>query len=180
MKKLSQRYLLLAPLLLILLPGLTVQAQNSDSKAPSAFGAPQSSGEKYLLRMLKVIDQVGVIIPGQGFKSIKLGETREQLVTRWGKPEQANRKGVQYQLDPKTSVQFIGKRKIDSILIFGRAGSLARVDNGVRFGMSPGRVLETFNATPDKRTNTRIRYKKLGIELFFEQQTLYKITVFSP
>jgi len=173
MSKRSLRYLTLAPLLLALFAGIPAQAQT-----PGFNSAPQSSGEKYLLRMLKVIDQIGVIIPGQGFKSVKLGDTREQLTTRWGKPEQANRKGVQYQLDPKTSVQFFGKNVIKSISVFGRSGSLARIDNGIVFGMSPAQVLETFNATPDKRSNTRIRYKKLGIELFFEQQTLYKITVF--
>jgi len=179
MNKFIQRYLHLAPLLLLLISGSAVQAQDSTGAA-SGFGTPQSSGEKYLLRMLKVIDQIGVILPGQGFKSIKLGDTREKLISRWGKPEQANRKGLQYQLDPKTSVQFIGKKRIDTILVFGRSGSLARINNGVVFGMSPAQVLETFNAIPDKRSDTRIRYKKLGIELFFEQLALYKIAVFSP
>lgn len=184
MNRRSQRYLILLPVLLALFVGLPAQAQtpaqNSATKAAGLMGTPQSSGEKYLLRMLKVIDQVGVILPGEGFKSIKLGDSREQLLARWGKPEQAKRKGVQYLLDPTTRVQFIGRKKIESILVFGRTGSLVRVNNGVAFGMSAEQVLEMFDTPPDKHTNTRLRYKKLGIELFFEQQMLYKIAVFTP
>ena len=139
-----------------------------------------SDGEQAVIKLILILDQVGVIIPGTGFKSFQLGQTREQLIKLWGKPQQATRKILQYQLDPKTVIQFHGKKAIETIAVIGQYGSMARVDNGVVFGMTPGQVMEFFDTTPDRRNDNKVRYKNLGIEFYFENQALVKIVVFAP
>ncbi len=110
--------------------------------------------EKQVLKahVLEIVDKVGIIIPGGGFKNITLGDPVEKLIQRWGRPTNVNRKGtLSYQLSYKTTVHFLVKNdSIDTIAVNGRVGSLAHVNNGVVFGMTQGQVLAQFQATPDK------------------------------
>ncbi len=149
-----------------------------------AFAAEITSSQErdaVITRLLEIIDQVGIIIPGEGFKSIKLGDPFEKLVRLWGKPKSVNRKGtVSYLLSHKTVIHFSGKKSIETIVVVGKAGSLAHVNNGVVFGMTQGQVLAQFSATPDKHKRDLIRYKDLGIELGFKSGTLAEIAVFKP
>lgn len=147
---------------------------------PATNQNPLGDGEQAIIKLLEVIDQVGIIIPGKGFKSFQLGQTREQLVKLWGTPQQSTRKILQYQLDARTVIQFHGKKSIDSIAIIGQYGSMARVENGIVFGMTPGQVMEFFDASPDRKKDQYVRYKKAGIEFFFQNQALVKIIVFVP
>ena len=155
----------------------TNQLTTLPTTPPDAQKAP-SNEEQAIINLLKIIDQVGVILPGAGFKSFKLGQTREQLVKLWGNPQQATRKVLQYQLDRNTVIQFHGKKIIESIAVIGQFGSVARVENGIVFGMTPAQVIEFFDVEPDKKNKTTLRYKNLGIEFFFKNQTLIKIVVF--
>lgn len=139
-----------------------------------------SSNEQMMLRMFDIIDKIGIIIPGQGFKSIKIGDSRGRLIQLLGQPQQASKKALQYQLGPKTVLQFLGKKQIDEIIIYGGPGSLAHVNNGVLFGMSPAQTVELFKSAPDKQGGEAIRYDDLGIELFFEKLALFKIRVYAP
>lgn len=160
---------------------LAAQETTPEAKAKVAITQQQpSDGEQAVITLLKVLDQVGIIIPGIGFKSFQLGQTREQLIKLWGKPQQATRKILQYQLDSKTVIQFHGKKTIKNIAVIGRYGSMARVDNGVAFSMTPDQVMEFFDTRPDKNDNKKVRYKNLGIEFYFENQALVKINVFAP
>lgn len=149
------------------------------AKAATTLQLP-SDEEQAVIKLIKILDQVGVIIPGTGFKSFQLGQTREQLIKLWGKPQQATRKILQYQLDAKTVIQFQGKKSIETIAVIGQYGSMARVDNGVVFGMSPGQVMEFFDTTPDRKNDKKMRYKNLGIEFYFKNQALAQIVVFIP
>ena len=83
-------------------------------------------------------------------------------------------------LSHKTVIHFAGKKNIVTIVVVGKAGSLAHVNNGVVFGMTQGQVLAQFSATPDKHTRKVIRYKNLGIELGFPSGTLAEIAIFRP
>ena len=162
----------------------TVAAQETPQQPipttkPTAAQTQPSAGEQAVITLLKKLDQVGVIIPGKGFKSFQLGQTREQLISLWGKPQQATRKILQYQLDTRTVIQFHGKKIIESIAIIGQSGSMARVNNGIGFGMTPGQVMEFFDSPPDKQNDKIVRYKRLGIEFLFESQALRKIVVFA-
>lgn len=133
-------------------------------------------------RVLEVLDQVGVIIPGKGFNSIHLGQPLTQLVALWGEPKKIDKRNgfLAYQLDEKTVIQFFGKKWIQKIVITGLPGSLARVNNGVVFGMSPIQVLHRFNAAPNKKTDKTIRYSDQGIVLSFDKLSLREIEVFKP
>lgn len=135
-----------------------------------------------LYHLLDIIDQIGIIIPGKGFKSIQLGDPIEKLIRLWGKPKSINRKGtLSYLLSQKTTIHFVGKKqRIETIVIIGKVGSLAHINNGIAFGMSQGQVLTQFNATPDKHNRKIIRYKALGIELGFKSGVLAEIAIFEP
>jgi len=151
----------------------------------SANAAKTSTDEQskaVLTRLLKIVDQVGIIIPGEGFKSIKLGDSAEKLVQLWGQPKSTNRKGtLSYLLSNKTIIHFLIKKGyIDTIAVVGKTGSLAHVNNGVVFGMTQGQVLAQFSATPDKHKPEVIRYKALGIELGFRTGKLAEIAIFEP
>lgn len=152
--------------------------------ATPAFAAGNTSArdhEVILTHILEVIDLVGVIIPGEGFKSIKLGDPFEKLIRLWGQPKSVNRKGtLSYLLSQKTVIHFQGNKGIETIVVIGKPGSLAHVNNGVVFGMTQGQVLAQFSATPDKHTRKVIRYKRLGIELGFPSGTLAEIAIFKP
>ncbi len=142
---------------------------------------PSQDRDAIIIRLLEIIDQVGIIIPGKGFKSIKLGDPFEKLIRLWGKPKSVNRKGtISYLLSHKTVIHFSGKKSIETIVVVGKAGSLAHVNNGVVFGMTPGQVLAQFGATPDKHKPDLIRYKDLGIELGFKSGALAEIAIFKP
>lgn len=164
---------------------VTVSAQETTQQPvqatkPITNQALPSDEEQAVIKLLKIIDQVGVIIPGIGFKSFQLGQTREQLIKLWGKPQQATRKILQYQMDTRTVIQFHGKKAIESIAIIGQYGSMARVENGIVFGMTPGQVMEFFDKKPDRKNDEKVRYKNLGIEFYFTNQALAKIVVFVP
>ena len=135
-----------------------------------------------LAHILETIDQVGIIIPGEGFKSIQLGDSVDELIKIWGQPGNVNRKGtLSYQLSINTVVHFVvNKDRIKTIAVVGKPGSMTRIDNGVRFGMTQGQVLAQFIATPDKQKPQLIRYKALGIELGFSSNTLTEIAIFKP
>jgi hypothetical protein len=153
--------------------------------APQAVAtATKSEIEKQILitHLLEIIDKVGIIIPGEGFKSIKLGEPVEKLIRLWGRPKSINRKGtLSYLLSYKTTIHFLVKKdRIDTIAVNGRTGSLAHVNNGIVFGMTQGQVLAQFGVTPDKVKKNLIRYKKLGIELGFDSNRLTEIGIFKP
>jgi hypothetical protein len=154
---------------------------------PALSAENQSEQEKQaiLLHILEIIDQVGIIIPGKGFKSIKLGDPVEKLIQLWGQPKIINRNGtLSYQLSTKTVIHFlIKKNRIGSIAMVGKPGSLARINNGVRFGMTQEQVLAQFSTTappPDKHKPDLIRYKALGIELGFSSNQLTEIAIFRP
>jgi len=156
-----------------------IKQQTIPTTKPVSTQTQPSTGEQAVITLLKMLDQVGVIIPGKGFKSFQLGQTREQLIKLWGKPQQSTRKILQYQLDTRTVIQFHGKKIIESIAIIGQFGSMARVNNGIGFGMTPGQVMEFFDSPPDKKNDEIVRYKRLGIEFLFENQALRKVIVFS-
>jgi hypothetical protein len=149
----------------------------------SATGA-KSELEKQLIltHLLEIVDKVGIVIPGEGFKNIKLGEPVEKLLRLWGRPKSVNSKGtLSYQLSFKTTIHFLVKENhIDTIAINGRVGSLAHINNGVVFGMTQGQVRALFNATPDKVKQNLLRYKSLGIELGFDSNRLTEIAIFKP
>jgi len=152
----------------------------SPSPAYSAGVSPSKENDVILVHLLGIIDQLG-IIPGEGFKSIKLGDSYEKLVQLWGQPKAINKKGtVSYLLSAKTTIHFSGKKNIENIVVIGKPGSLARINNGVVFGMPQGQVIAQFDARPDKQTPERIRYKTRGIELGFKSGTLTEISIFSP
>jgi hypothetical protein len=142
----------------------------------------EQNKQAILAYILETIDKVGIIIPGKGFKSIKLGDEAEKLIQLWGPPKTINRKGtLSYQLSAKTVVHFLVKKgSIRSIAVVGKPGSLARINNGVIFGMNREQVLVQFSASPDKQNPQLIRYKALGVELAFESGRLTEIAIFTP
>jgi hypothetical protein len=152
---------------------------------PALSAGINSEQEKQVIlaHILETIDQVGIIIPGKGFKSIQLGDSVDKLIELWGQPGNINRKGtLSYQLSINTVVHFlINKGRIKTIAVLGKPGSMTRINNGVRFGMPQGQVLAQFNnVTPDKQKPQLIRYKALGIELGFSSNILTEIAVFKP
>jgi len=169
--------------LLLLTTLQTASAQQAPSQSTSSgrispIPDTLSDEQAAIINVLKVLDQVGVILPGKGFKSIQLGQTREQLVRAWGHPQQASRKAIQYQLDSRTVIQFVGRKTIDKIIVIGQPGSVARLENGVTFGMTPSQVTGLFDTQPDKQKNKLVRYKTLGIDFEFQQQILSRIIVY--
>ena len=166
----------LLAILLSLLLGLSAPS------APGAVTKSELEKQAIIMHLLEIIDKVGIIIPGEGFKSIKLGEPVEKLIKLWGRPKSINPKGtLSYLLSHKTTIHFlVNKDRIDTIAVIGRAGSLAHVNNGVVFGMTQEQVLAQFRVTPDKIKQNLIRYKALGIELGFDSNRLTEITVFKP
>ncbi len=172
-----------SPLLAVLLLSLFVpyaSAQQAVNPVPSstpAYKAPPGSPEA-LISLLKVLDKVAVIIPGIGFKSFQLGQTRDQLIKLWGQPQQTSRKAVQYQLGPRTVIQFVGKNTIKEIIVIGQPGSVARVNNGASFGMMQEQVTDLFEQQPDKQNEKIVRYKALGIEFVFVDQQLSRIITY--
>ncbi len=151
---------------------------------PTLSAEDQSDLKKQaiLAHILETIDQVGIIIPGKGFKSIQLGDSVDKLIKIWGQPGNINRKGtLSYQLSINTVVHFlINKGRVKTIAVVGGPGSMTRINNGVRFGMPQGQVLAQFNATPDKHKPDLIRYKTLGIELGFSSNQLTEIAIIKP
>jgi len=150
--------------------------------ALSAEISPEEKRQAILIRILQIIELAGIITPGEGFKSIKLGDSAEKLIRLWGQPKSANRKGtLSYLLSHKTIIHFLIKKgRIDTIAVLGKPGSLAHVNNGVVFGMTQSQVLAQFSATPDKQKQNLIRYKALGIELGFASGRLAEIAIFEP
>lgn len=147
-----------------------------------AAGEPaQSDAESVLPYLLKIIDKAGTIIPGVGFKSIKLGDPLAKLVQRWGPPKSTGPKGaLNYLLDANTLIHFLGDKRIETIVVRGNPGSFARVNNGIRFGMTPDLVIAQYNIRPDKHNKEMIRYRKLGIEYWFKAGILAEIKVYRP
>jgi hypothetical protein len=165
----------LAPLLL----GLSL----SLGSASLAANGHQTSLDSAVLfsRILEIIDKAGTIIPGEGFKSIKIGDPFKKLITLWGPPRNIDKEGtVSYLLSPKTVIHFTGKKNIKTIIVRGKPGSLARVNNGIMFGMSPDQAAARFKTAPDKVTQSGLRYKKIGIELTFGAGILKEIKVYKP
>ena len=133
------------------------------------------------VQLIKIIDQTGTIIPGQGFKSIKLGDSFEKLIRTWGKPRKTDGKNtLTYLLDRNTLIHFSGKKFVEEILVQGSISSLARVNNGIRFGMSREQVLSRFTQAPDKNKAELIRYRAAGIEFYFKAGALIGVKVFKP
>ena len=133
-----RRRQLLVALPALLLPSLAAAQQQADND-PN-----RPDGEEFLSRLLLVIDQAGIIIPGRGFKSIAIGDSAEQLLELWGKPAKINRKNevLTYLLQQNTLIHFkLDDGLIESIVVMGQPGSLAKVNNGVIFGMSQEQVL---------------------------------------
>lgn len=171
-----RRTLLLAlPILLASSPAASQSRQDKQSAS--------NEGQLLLSRLLDIIDQAGIIIPGQGFKSIRIGDPASRLVELWGPPPQVNsRKEVlSYRLRQLTQIHFkLDDGLIESIVVMGQPGSLAKINNGVVFGMSQEQVLNQFELAPDKRTASLIRYNELGIELGFPRGRLAEILVYAP
>ena len=131
--------------------------------------------------ILDIIDAISTIIPGQGFKSIGLGDSMDRLQQLWGMPISIDKhKRLLYRLDSNTLIQFSGKQTIESIVVSGLAGSTARINNGAVFGMTRGQVLSQFASRPDQTSNNIIQYARLGIELNFTAHKLTKIIIFPP
>lgn len=148
-----------------------------------AFADQQALDQSRLTRLLDIVDKVGVIIPGQGFKSIKIGDSAARLVQLWGQPKAVEKRGklLAYQLDQRTVILFQVKKKlIDKIVVQGKSGSLAHVNNGVVFGMTPQQTASQFPAQPENSSAKRLHYPQLGIELGFPQGRLTEILIFSP
>ena len=163
-------------ILLSLLLGLSAPS------APGAVTKPELEKQAIIVHLLEIIDKIGIIIPGEGFKSMKLGEPVEKLIKRWGRPKSINPKGtLSYLLSHKTTIHFLVKKDhIDTIVVNGRIGSLAHVNNGVVFGMTQEQVLAQFRLTPNKIKQNLIRYKAQGIELGFDSNRLTEIAIFKP
>ena len=71
--------------------------------------------EVIFYRLLKIIDQAGTIIPGEGFKSVKLGDPIEKLIRLWGQPKIIDRDGTHiYLLSRKTVIHFLGETHIEN------------------------------------------------------------------
>lgn len=151
------------------------------SPAISAENQAPLDGKVVLSRLLEIIDQVAIILPGEGFKSIKLQDPIEKLIRLWGKPRNISRKGtLSYLLSHNTVIHFSGKKYIEKIVVQGKGGSFSHVNNGVVFGMTQGQALAQFSTLPDTHTPTVIRYQSLGIELGFKSGVLAEIGVFTP
>ena len=103
--------------------------------APATAQAPQdtqtTSNESRLLlsRLLDIIDQAGIIIPGKGFKSVQVGDPVRKLVELWGPPLQVDRgqEVLSYRLRQATQIHFkTDNGLIESIVVLGQPGSLAK------------------------------------------------------
>ena len=149
---------------------------------PSAWAAenPRSADTSAAFaQLVQIIDQTGTIIPGVGFKSIGLGDSLGDLVSKWGPPKKTDGKNtLTYLLDRHTLIHFSGKDFIETIVVQGQVASLARVNNGIRFGMNQTQVLSRYNQAPDKHKAELIRYP--GIEFHFKEDILIAIKVFKP
>lgn len=158
-------------------PALVLGLAVTPGQAAENMHVPEDSAA--FAQLIRIIDQTGTIIPGQGFKSIKLGESFEQLIRKWGAPRKTDGKNtLTYLLDRNTLIHFSGKKYIESILVQGQISSLARVNNGIRFGMSQAQVLNRFTQAPDKHKAELIRYRSAGIEFYFKAGVLIGIKVF--
>ena len=171
--------------LAIIASGLFVAGQSSQAQSQSqsqnSHHQITNGPAKRLSSMLQVIDSVSTIIPGQGFRSIGLGDSMDRLQKLWGAPFSTDKRGkVLYRLDPKTLIQFTGKESIESIVVSGSSGSVARINNGVEFGMRHGQVLSQFASKPNQISNKAVQYSHLGIELNFVARKLAKIMIFPP
>ncbi|MEE9447926.1 MAG: hypothetical protein V3V09_08180 [Arenicellales bacterium] len=163
----------------LILGGLIALSSQSYAQQTQTL-APASDQRAILANALRILDQVGVILPGKGFKSIGLGDTPKHLITQWGQPIKKDPKGIlSYQLDLNTLIHFQGKSVIESIVIQGKQGSFARVINGLAFGEQPQGVRSAFTQAP-RIQNASLYYDRLGIAFTFTQNALSKIIVFSP
>lgn len=143
---------------------------------PDTSNTPNS-----LSLILNIIDQISTIIPGVGFNSIRIGDPVSRIVENLGAPHSVDKnKRLLYQLDEKTFYGFSGRKTIQQITATGLKGSLARLNNGITFGISPSQVVAKFNQKPNRASKRTVRYKSLGIEFQFDQNRLRTIVIFEP
>ncbi len=133
--------------------------------------------------VIRHLQQDRQLLPGVGFRKIRLGHSFDHVARTWGPPTQRRSKLFsktwEYRVGNGTRVILRGRKQVSSIEVEAAYDSELRSAEGARFGMATYQVVSIYGP-PDRNTGDTLIYARKGIEFGFAQGALRTVKVVAP
>ncbi len=126
------------------------------------------------------------IAPGIGFKRVKIGDSFEEVLSAWGKPQAqktallSRKKQWYYSVNDTTVIMVEGKKTVEGITVSGGMTTPFETTEGARCGMAPYQIVTIYGAAPEGDLQEKLDYPRRGIAFEFQGGAVRTITVSAP
>ncbi len=136
-------------------------------------------------KLLAILANRHILIEGEGFHNIKLGDSMANIIKLWGNPLSIERTGLLntnvsmvYKTDAITYVVFEGSNNLKRITALGDLGSRVHTRLGAHFGMKVKDIARLYKKYESIVRRGRVEFTDLSTRFWFTNDRLSKITVY--
>ena len=138
------------------------------------------------LEVIRYLERDLFIAPGIGFKRVKIGDSFDEVLNSWGKPQAqktallSRKKQWYYSVNDTTVIMVEGKTTVEAITVSGGMTTPFETTEGARYGMAPYQIVTIYGAGPEGDLPGKLDYPRRGIAFDFQSGAVRTITVSAP